>query len=153
MKIYITTTQPGLNGYITINPTGLENTVVANIHNLDQQCDDAECTEILADDILDYIHGSQLVNTLKNWVSKLRHGGRLIVGGTDLIETAKNIVTGDLSLVDANRTLYGDSSMMFRNKVAQYTIKEVKDMLKECGLTIIKKRTQGIKFIVEAERQ
>jgi hypothetical protein len=115
-------------------------------------CDDAECVELLADEILDYIHGSKLSETLNNWVRKLRHGGKIIIGGTDINTLARTIYSGKLSVIDSNKTLFGYGNNPWAIKMACYSCRDISAILQEMGLKVNKKRIAGIKFVVEAER-
>ena len=59
--------------------------VDANPDSLDlSKVSDNECTMILANDILDLFHIDNLPQLLEHLVKKIRMGGELVVGGTDV---------------------------------------------------------------------
>ena len=97
MKINITIGGSEKSGYLNIDALkDLE------IRNLDEYVDPAECFEIVAEDIVDYIPKQELPSVIDNWVSKLRHQGTIIVGGTDAFEVCKMFSQNSINLVELN---------------------------------------------------
>lgn len=152
MKIFISVGSAHMNGYLNIDPIGGDNKTSMDFRNLDPVCDTAECTEICAPDILDYIHISEIMNVLTNWISKLRHGGTIIVGGTDFYEAASGLVSGQLDTVEFNKIVYGVHPLHPIIKSGMFTRHDIESILREHGLKIIHKRVESRKFIVEAKR-
>ena len=81
MKLQITIHDQPMSGYQYINPMYGQ-----DIYNLDNIVSDNECTEIFADKIIDFISISNMFNMVSHWIKKLRHGGILVIGGTDCYE-------------------------------------------------------------------
>ena len=118
--------------------------------SIDAICETAQATEILAPNVLDYIHGSELLGALQHMASKLRHGRRMIVGGNDLREISRQLFVEEMSLADANVILYGKEFSQSRHGV--FSLFEVCKLLQETGLVLDKKRINGTYFVVEAYR-
>lgn len=152
MKLFITVGAQALSGYTTIDPAGGEGKTSCDFRSLDSVCGQAEATEICAPEMMDYIHSNDIMNVLKNWVSKLRHGGRIIVGGTDLYEVSKGVVSGQLDTVSGNKTLYGNAQLFPFVKIGMYTRHDIESVLLELGLKIIHKRVNNRCYVVEAAR-
>ncbi len=152
MKINISINKPALNGYLNLSPMGGENQCVGQITNLNGLAEDAECTEILADDILDFIPSNEILNVLRHYTSKLRHGGKLTIGGTDLHSLCQAIVTKQLNCVEANHLLHGQQDGPWAFKYGQINMDDLVKLLSDLGLQITKKRLNSFKMCVEAVR-
>lgn len=108
---------------------------------------DAECTEILADDLIDYIPLEKMGEIL-GWIrSKMRHGCKLILGGTDIYEVSRAFSSYYIGLNDLNKLLYA------QNKSAVLTLPALVELVQQLGLKIISKRVNGYKMVVIAERE
>jgi hypothetical protein len=146
MKLNITIQPYELSGYKNISPlTG------SNV--LDLPVEQAECTEIIAEDIIDYILYDKIQEVVSGYVSKLRHGGRIILGGTDVFEVSKQCLTQATPVQKINTILYGDgnpSGWGFKRSCT--TIIHITSILSQLGLKITKQRLEETKFIVEAYR-
>ena len=152
MKVHINVGKPAINGYINLDPMGGEDKCVGQITNINGIAEDAECTEILADDILDFIPSNEILNTLRHYVGKLRHGGKLIIGGTDLHSVCQAIVTKQLNCVEANHLLHGEQNNTWAFKYGQINLDDLVKLLSDLGLKIMKKRLNSYKMCVEAIR-
>lgn len=127
--------------------TGYKN--VRNVQNLDMAACDAEVTEILAIDVIDYIPINETNKTLDHWVSKLRMGGKLIVGGVDAFSVAKAFSVYQISIDEYNELVHGGDkprlvSLTMGGLISYFEQKH--------GLKIIKKRYDGFSYLIEVER-
>lgn len=61
---------------------------------------DNECTEILANEILDEFDLGRLNDLVQTLISKLRMGGKLVIGGTDILLFCKGVLDGSLTEVE-----------------------------------------------------
>lgn len=147
MKAFITTNEPEIGGYLYISPLKGH-----NYNNLTNVIDDNECSEILAPNAINYIPFNQLQKTVEHWITRLSHGGKLIIGGFDLYEVAKRIVRAELHTDMANFILYGPSNSVWDVQRSQINLADLCDLLKQNGLQITKKKLDGITMIVEAVR-
>lgn len=153
MKLFIGVDVAPLNGYTTVDPVGSENTISVDFRSLDSVCEPAECTEIRAPNILNFIHGSELYSVLANWVSKLRHGGKLIVGGSELLECCKSVMLGQINVAEANKLFYNEKRTPWHVNFGMYECNEIVGLLTDFGLRIEKKRINGNTFVIEAYRE
>lgn len=147
MKIYITNGEDTQKNYETVSPLLghnirlLNNELVAN----------SECDEILAPDIIDYIPTSSLTETLRNYVSKMRKGSVISIGGTDLFMLCTIIVRRECSVLEANQEIFGGSySHLCKNSLIG--INDCSGLLEELGLKILSKTLDGVKYLVKAQR-
>jgi hypothetical protein len=152
MKLYLTINSQPLNGYTTIDPFGGIGKIALDHKNLDSVCETNECTEIYGPNILDYIHISSFNAVIDHYISKLRHGGRLILGGTDIRDISKKIIKDDITLADVNFLLYGPAPFNWLAKCGAHTMHDVTTILKEKNLEIISQKCDELKFIIEAKR-
>jgi hypothetical protein len=145
MKIQIITQSTPINGYTHINPE-----LGGNIQDI--PCENNECVEIIADKICDYLPRNQLFKTLEYYLTKLRIGGKIVIGGTEVRELAKNLVLND-NYEEFNHLLFGRYDSPWSIKTGISSVIEISDFLASMGLKIIKKRIDRCTFIVEAHRE
>ncbi len=152
MKLHLSVNKSSMNGYLNLDPAPIDPNsqpaFTGSFTNLSALVEDSECTEILADDILDYIVAKNIHPSLEYWTKLLRHGGKLIVGGTDLYEVAKAIVNQSLKIREANELIHGTSIQ----HISQISMLDLCELIKSLGLNIIVKRTNGFKMVIEAVR-
>ena len=118
----------GISGYVNIDPHSYdkENITNGDVTNLDDIIDNSEATEILAADIIDYLPHEVGIKTIGHWVTKLRHKGKLTVGGSDIYEISKEcgektFITdkGEISGQSfIGKKVYGSGIFMFLNPQA-----------------------------------
>lgn len=144
MKIQVVINQTPVGGYLHINPRNGD-----NIKEL--PCANSEATEIIAETICDYIPRHQLGGVIYHYVSKLRHGGRIVIGGTEIKELAKTIIFDD-DFEGFNQSIFGNFADTWSIKSGVSSIIEIVDTLTGYGLKITKKRIDNCQFIVEAVR-
>lgn len=155
MKINLTLNAPAiLGGFATIDPYAPPSPDyhTGSIGNLDEYADDAECEAILATDVLDYFSPGDVDAILENWVRKLRHGGTLTVGGIDMKEVARQLSTNEISMNTANRFLYGDQTQPWQTRKATITLPLMCDVLRSCGLKIVRQSLSNCFYTITAER-
>lgn len=114
------------------------------------EVDDGECTEIYAVDILDFVPECRFQEFIHSLVKKMRHGCELVIGGSDIYESAKQILRGDHTVYESSKLLYGTQDIP---KVGQYSLNVICDELLKCGLKIIAKNIDGNSMYVKATRQ
>ena len=80
MKIRITVgAEEKLNGYINVDPVSRFDDLESDVRNLDSIAEDAECSEVLAEEVIDFIRREEVYPILDHWISKLRHGGKMSI--------------------------------------------------------------------------
>ena len=152
MKVHLSINNDPINNYVNITSAGGEGRVACDFRNMDHICQAACAEEFYAPDMLDYVHGSQIIHVLKYWVSRLRKGGKIIVGGTDLFEFCKGVVSGQLNCVEANKVIFNDLNISPFLKQGLFVWSDIELMLTELGLKVIHKRISNRKFTIEAHR-
>ncbi len=153
MKLQLSVNKAPLNGYMNLDRSPVDPdsqpAFTGTFLNLSALIEESECTEILADDLLDYIPADEIMASLEYWVKLLRHGGKLIVGGTDLYEVSKAVSNQTLNIKEANEVLHGSGV----ERINQLSIVDLLELLKSLGLNIITRRINGFKMVVVAVRK
>ena len=153
MKIRITVGEKEkLNGYINMDPITKFDDMLYDIRNLDDVVSDAECMEIISDDVIDFLEKKGSMEALSHWVKKIRHGGKIVVTSIDAYEVAKSFYRKNLDIDMFNKAIHGNFSAPWDVRLSHTTIEELSDFLQSQGLNVTKKRINGIKLIIEAER-
>jgi hypothetical protein len=119
------------------------------IQVVDEQIDlsaisDNECVEILASEILDEFQIHNIGQVIQLLLSKLRIGGKLIIGGTDVLLFCKAVQDGSISEQDYCNIISSKKSMTQTNIVL--------DTLRQLGLTIEVSDINGIHFEATVRR-
>lgn len=119
-----------------------------NIYQLDVA--DSECDEIvclLTDKIPVYLIGE----VLAGYVKKLRHNGKIIFVGKDILEIARRMLNRNMNILQGNEYLFGgpeahnlNSSCVCANDIAA--------ILQKLGLKIVRKSIDEFTYTVEAQR-
>ena len=151
MKINISVGGKPKNGYVNIDPS--VNKQWDKIKNLDHVADDSECNEIIAEDMVDFLSSDDLEKTIQHWVSKLRHSGKIVIGGTDMYEVCKHFFQKGISTKDANILIHGEQKEAWDFRINQTTIENLESILSNLGIDILKKRSSNFKMVIEGERQ
>tara|TARA_R100000315_G_C5233950_1_gene145056 strand:+ start:1892 stop:2377 length:486 start_codon:yes stop_codon:yes gene_type:complete len=126
----------------------------ADITNLDKHVDDGELYELRAVDVINYIEIDKVESTINNWCQKIRLGGKIIIGGIDLMEVCKSFSEYKSDLTEANILLHGSQEKPYLIKRSSFTSLGLSDYLQsKFNFTIIKKRINSYKMIIEARRE
>jgi hypothetical protein len=142
-----------LNGYINVDPLNNQlEKIKGDVHNLDWLCEDAECNEIIAKDIISYFPINAVDSIIEHWIKKLRHKGIINIGGVDLTEIARGIISKNIDLVSANILFYGKQTEEWQVRKSGLTARELVLAIKRCGLRIMKSRVENYYYMVQAQR-
>jgi predicted SAM-dependent methyltransferase len=153
MKIRITVGETEkLNGYVNIDPITKFDGIASDIRNLDDIVSDSECMEILSDDVIDFLEKKESMKVLSHWIKKIRHGGKIIVTSVDAYEVAKSFYRKTFDIDIFNKAIHGSFSEPWDVRLSHTTMEELSDFFQSQGLIVTKKRINGIKLTVEAER-
>jgi hypothetical protein len=126
---------------------------IGDIKNLDPFVNDAEATEIIATDVIDYLPLNDMNTIIDHWVSKLRRGGKIVIGGIDLFQVCKAFTQYDINVETANKLLHGLQDQPHLLKRLTLTLTGLRNYLRDKhGLKILKTRYAGYSMIVEAQR-
>lgn len=153
MKLQLSVNKSPLNGYLNLDPAPVDSdsqpAYTGTFKDLSALVEISECTEILADEVLDYISTKDTFVVVEYWSKLLRHGGKLIIGGTDLYEVSKAVVNQTLNIREANEILHGIGV----ERINQMSILDLCEILKSVGLKIMSKRINGFQMVVTAVRK
>ena len=151
MKINLILNGHPLSGYTNVDPHGFGEAgkVVGDFTNLDDIVEDSEATEILALDVIDFLEPDSIEKTISHWVSKLRRGGKIVIGGRDLWQISKAVYYKLIDIKEANEAIRGGGDFARFN---QSTIQELISVLESHNLKILKKRINKFDISVEAQR-
>ena len=105
---------------------------------------DNEAEVVFANDILDALPASVVQQTIAQLVSKLRLGGTLTVGGTELRTFTKNVTNHTISEDQAIEIISNSQSMVNINKLS--------DLMRSMGLKIETATINGMHCEVKCVR-
>lgn len=143
-----------ISGYVNIDPYGKsESVVIHSYENLDDIAENAQCTDIIARDVIDYIEPLNIDNVLRHWLSKLRINGKITISGTDLMSVCEKYVEGAFDADVATALIYGERTESHKYKKNASTLENVVRFLEMCGLKIIlKSLNSDLTYTVQAQR-
>ncbi len=147
-----------LQTHFNINPFAkqgeADNIIRDNVENLDKHVDGSELKELLAYDVIDYISLDKHEEVIENWASKIRFGGKIIIGGVDFFEVCKAFSQYKLGSLEANILIHGPQTKPYLIKRLSHTAVGLSEYLKQkFNFTILKKRISNYRMVVEAERR
>ena len=153
MKIRITVGEKDkLNGYVNIDPITKFDDLSVDIRDISEVVSDSECVELISEDVIDYLEKEQSIQALSGWIKKIRHGGKIIVTSVDAYGAAKSFYRKEIDIATFNKIIHGNFLLPWDVRLSHTTIEELCELFESKGLKITKKRINGIKLIVEAER-
>lgn len=157
MKVKLSVNDVPYSGYINIDPFPKESPANCQVLIGDPRvsvgvAEDNECIEILAPTILNYLHHTEVGPFLQTWIKKLRHGGKLVIGGVDGFEVAKKYARQEINTIEYNSLLYGPQKTAWGYFLGSMALHEVTQILQELGLHIEKREVVQGRFIVVGVR-
>lgn len=146
-----------LHTHVNINPFAAEEQegkiIRDDIANLDKYVDDGELEELTAYDVIDYIPSTKAEDAITNWVRKIKIGGKICIGGTDLIEVCKSFSQYRIDINLANELLHGTQEKPYLIRRINFTAIGLSDYLQDkFNLQINRKIVNNYKMTVEAQR-
>lgn len=143
-------------GYVNIDLLAPEGDPLGRIQcdpsNLESIADAAEVVELIAHDILDRVPMHQANAVLDHWLSRLAHGGTIVISCVDLLEVAKSLQNRLITVEQANQLLHGEQDKAWKFRQANYTLAQLADTLRGKGLLVQKKRITDFRAVVVARR-
>jgi hypothetical protein len=103
-----------------------------------------ECEQILATDVLDDFNTDAMPELIHALVSKLRMGGELSLGGTDIRLLCKSILNGLVTESEASELISSINSAS--------SLVSVQELLMQTRLQIIDTHMNGVHFEIKARR-
>lgn len=126
--------------------------VKSGTYNL-TELDAGEATEILADAVIEYLPRVPCEEIIKDWVSKLGHGGKISITFDDLHAVTRLFFLQRITFAECNFLLQGPMIEPWQDKKINFTIPEVSKILESYGLKVITKELEGVKALVVAVRE
>ena len=144
MKIYITNDETTTEGYTTFSPLNGD-----NIRELDsERVADSECSDILCPNIIDYIPFQIILPVVQNYIKKLRRGGNITIGGTDLYLASLLVTKRDIPLDKINELIFG-GYQAYQAKSGLVGVNDMLALLEGLGLKIVSKSLiDGYKYLI-----
>ena len=105
---------------------------------------DNECSEIIANNVLDNFSIEKIHECLVSLVGKLRLNGKIVVGGTDLRLFSRAVINNMITEQQACQMANSCNSMP--------SLETIKPMMNSLGLNIISSTLSGVHFEVTAKR-
>lgn len=144
-----------LSGYLNIDPLAKDsekNKINGDISNLDFVCDNGEVEEILAYNILEYFHFFRIDQILNNWLSKLKVGGKLILGILDIEEISRLYYLNRISMDKFNNLIFGEQKKDWDTKKCGLTVYNLTEVLTNKGYKILRSEINEYEGFVSCER-
>ena len=139
MKVNLTVKGDTISGYVNIDASAGGDIVEL------KEIDDSEATEIIASDVINFVTLDSIERLLDGWIKKLRHGGKMIIGGVEVDEVCKAFMHRAIDLQTFNQ-------FMHNGRTSHVPIHDLEKMLTQKGLVIEKKRIDSFNMILEARR-
>lgn len=142
---------------VSFNPTELKGytnhcIVKTGTYNI-EPVDVGEATEIIADAIIEYIPRTLVEPVMKDWISKLGHGGKITFTFDDLNSICRLFFLQRITFAECNFLLQGPMMEPWQDKKVNYTIPEISKVLESAGLKVVVKEVSGTKAIVTGVRE
>lgn len=123
---------------------GYRHTVVSDNYINFMDVSNNECSEIMANDVLESFSSDKIKDCIISLVNKLRLGGKLVVGGKDLRLFCKSVTNGTMSQEEASNILMNVNSMS--------SLSLVRPIVESLGLKVITTQISGVHFELTAQR-
>lgn len=119
---------------------------------IDATVEDAEATEIILNNTLEFLPQAEIVVILNQLVRKLRHGGVIILTGTDAYAVAKKYANYKMSIEEYNVLTHGpqDGSQVKKTTLTIHGL--VNFLTKQFGLQIVNQGLEEYTYSIEARR-
>ena len=153
MKVRISVGQrEKLNGYINVDPISKFDDLAVDIRNIDSVASDAECTELICEDVIDFLHREETFEVLTGWSKKIRHKGEIVVTSVDAYQVCRSFLEKDIDIEQFNKIVHGTFQSPWDVRLSHTTLEELSEFFTSLGLIVTKKKISGIRIIIEATR-
>jgi hypothetical protein len=129
MKLYINVDKQPLNGYKNINLA----TDTIDLQNLNTICEQAEATEIILDNVLEYINFKNIDDFIFKIYTRLRLNGKMVINFVNLSMVIDDFTNGLLNCQGLNSILYGVGNI---RKTSMSDSSKIESILQNLGLQI-----------------
>lgn len=142
------------SGHLNVDPyaNGQDGRVKGRLLDLSPLVDANEASELIAHDILDFFGAVQVDQALNHWLSRLAHGGKIVVSAIDVGEVGRAFLSGTIDLDTANTLLYGEQDKPGRWRKSALTLSRLAAVLEGKDLKVLSKRVANYRGVVTAIR-
>lgn len=148
-----------LNGYTNIasfypeNPSKEEHIIIGDIKDLSWIVDNGELEELICMNVLEYIEYNNIGPVIANWVSKIKVGGKFILGFCDAFETARLFNIGSINIQDYNVLIHGKQNPPYLLKKSSHRADQLVDFIeKQHSYKLMKHTLDGLDVTLTFER-
>lgn len=136
MKIYVSKDDRTIENFKTVKLKSFSEDLSEIINN--------SCTDIIVDNIIDYLPYESINKFFQAIVSKLRIDGKMVITGIDAGELSRDILSGKLSPQDYNSIIETSSSISFMSDIIS--------LLHRLSLKVEVATLKGVKYEISAKR-
>jgi hypothetical protein len=111
-----------------------------------------ECIEILAPNMLNYLHHTELRPFIEAWAKKIRKGGKFVLGGVDGYDIAKRYARQEITTDQYNQLIYGPEKTAWGYYLGNSTVAEITSILESIGFRVLSRNSESGSFIVTGVR-
>lgn len=123
-----------------------------NFFDLDKFLDHNECSEIFFT-LTDYVPTSKLADMVARLTTKLAHGGKLNLTGTDALVVTQSFQNGRINILEFNNLVYGKRDKVWAFKQSLVSLNDVVAIFKANNLKVTQKRLSDFTYSVIGERE
>lgn len=137
------------SGFVNLDPyaNGEDDRIVGDFKNLGEHCEQAECQELVALDILDKFDVTEVESVLDHWLSRLAKGGVATLNFPDLQFVTYKYSMGEMSIEDANVLLHGPPT-----RLCSLALSQVSQTVRSKGFSIVQQRYDGAYALIKIRR-
>lgn len=144
MKVKFAIEQEPIMGYLNVDPfphvdpDEAKNYMIhrSNFRNVGGLLIDAECSEIIVDNVLSSLQWDQIYEFLQTVCKKLSHNGQIIIQDMDLMSIVNAYKSGTLTTPEFNKLVFGSKHSPWGTKNSNVSMVEIAEMLQSFGLII-----------------
>ena len=138
-----------LESYLNIDPRpSSEGVVKCELDNLDPIVDDSEVSELRALDAIDFFPPHKILSVITHWKKKIKKGGKLTVGGVDLLSIARALHQRQITITDAISDLYNSPDNTQDVKMCCSTLEDMVNIFQHLGLTVEDKTLRDNRYVL-----
>lgn len=158
MKIKLGINSVPFCGYVNIDPCPRVqqdcqcNVVVGDPRLSVGVAENNEAIEILAPNITNYLHNTELRPFIESWARKVRKGGKFIIGGVDGYDIAKRYARQEITTEQYNKLTFGPEKTAWGYYLGTTTILDVTQILESLGFKVLQRTVEDGSFIVMGVR-
>lgn len=152
-----------LSGYVNVDPAPLvEADKISNfnlkpidfrIMDVFDVAKDAECEEIIGENVLEYVKSSDVKKFLTYLSQKLRKNGKIYLSGFDNTEICRQYYNDEISEEQYNSIMFGNGDHPWAAKNGCHSLTKIVDILSSIGIKILSHRCNHGEFFIVGERQ